>query len=113
MDGMVENGAGGGQIVPKPTRVASEARLVLAIMKIRKLPREVKTVVIRVENASACALNNMGQALSPKMRRTLRIMVIIQKTYCLQVVARHVRTEDKFVADWLRRTNTGRYRIIL
>lgn len=33
--------------------------------------------------------------------------------YCLQVVARHVRTEDKFVADWLRRAKMRRRRIRL
>lgn len=46
-----------------PLHLLTAAHLVLSIAQIRKIPREVKTVVIWADNSSACALINMGRGI--------------------------------------------------
>lgn len=63
-------------------------------------------MVIRVDNASACACINAGRALSKTMRRALNVITNIQEAHGCRVIAQHVRTEDNVVADLLSR---GKY----
>lgn len=63
-----------------------------------------------MENASECACVNTGRDLSKTMRPALRIVVNIQVAYFLRILAQNVRTEQKVVADWLRRDQMERSR---
>lgn len=65
-------------------------------------------MVIRVDNASACACINRGRSLSPTMGRAVGIMVNIQEENFVQVFSHHVQGEDNFVADWLSRGQYGK-----
>lgn len=60
-----------------PLEILDAAILVLSIIQNRRLPTELKTVVIRVDNTNACSCINMCRALSPTIRRALRILVNI------------------------------------
>lgn len=86
-----------------PLELLTAAQLTLSIFNSGILPWEVKTFVIRVDKASACACINIGRGLSSKMRRALRVIVNIKEEYHLTVVAQHVQTEDNIVADCLSR----------
>lgn len=49
-----------------PLELLAAAQLFLDILDHGKIPREVQTALIRVDNASACSCINMGRAL-PKL----------------------------------------------
>lgn len=90
-----------GKLYRNPLEFLAAERLVLIIIKYSRLPTEVKAVVIWVDNYSSCDCINMGRALSPTMRRALRILVIIESADLLKLVAQNVRTEENCVADCL------------
>lgn len=68
-----------GTVSTNPLDLLAVARLFLAIMTTGKIPVEFRTMVIRVDNASACACINMDRALSQNIRRALIIIVNIQE----------------------------------
>lgn len=82
-----------------PLELLSAARLVIYIWYIGLLPKEVKTVVLRVNNASAYACINMGRALSSTTRCALRVLGNTQQAYQRNVIPHHVLTDDNVVAD--------------
>lgn len=67
------------------------------------MENEVKTMVKRVENVSACAGINMGRELAKTMLRALMILVNIQQAYMCRLVTQHVREYENTGADWQSR----------
>lgn len=86
------------------------ARLVHVIAEESLLPVGWRTMVIRVDNMSACSCINEGREMYISMRRALSIMKTVQETFQVKVVVRNVRTEKNTVADLLRRGNLDRDR---